>query len=99
MKCSECSKIMVWNTPKGTPRVDSISLQHWPDGSMSLICFSCNARLQGDWSLPPKGYKKCSRCQVVKAYDGFHKNASAWDNLNNECKLCVSYRDSVRGKK
>ena len=96
MICPSCQRTMRWQTPKGESRASSVSLQHWPNGTMSIICFSCNRRLGSGDTLPPLGYKWCHGCQTVFPTERFSKNRlHTFDGLNGTCKSC----DAVREKK
>lgn len=41
--CPECGKIMFWAAVKGR-KGDSASLQHYDDGTIGIMCHSCNTR-------------------------------------------------------
>ena len=32
--------------------------------------------------------KQCSRCKILKEYDGFHKNKDGIDGYASQCKSC-----------
>jgi len=46
MRCPHCRREMVLNQ-KQKDKKSVVSLQHWDDGTVSMICFSCNARHGG----------------------------------------------------
>lgn len=39
--CPECGKIMYW-APSKTNKGDTVSLQHYEDGTIGVLCHSCN---------------------------------------------------------
>ena len=68
MVCPCCSRVMNWRIHEGRPTV--ITLQHNRDGTMAMICQSCNSRHQhmpGDsfYSLP-EGMRRCPKCGEIK---------------------------------
>ena len=56
------------------------------------------------WFLFKFGYNFCSICKQPLLAECFHSNSSRWNNLNNECKNCISalnkglHRKNIRKK-
>ena len=94
MECPECKKEMVWrrkHTQKGLN--NQITLQHWVDGSISLICLCCNVRhssmVQDSFRSMSKDYKFCPVCQQIKHENNFGiKNSRSVMKRNSYCKPC-----------
>lgn len=77
--CPDCNDTMVWTRRESTTK--AISLQHYRDGSMALVCFSCNSRhrdMPGDsYREMPKDHKRCPRCEEVKPVSLFYRSKDA----------------------
>lgn len=93
-ECSSCGTTMIWrahgtNAPKG--RVASI--QHWKNETVSIICFSCNARhgsLGGDddrFFQCDKNSKSCYVCKQILPLSDFWKG-SGFGGKRKHCKSC-----------
>jgi hypothetical protein len=89
--CSECDLEMFWRSNvAGMSAV--VSLQHWKDGTVSLICQSCNARMTHSEDVPPEGHRRCFKCCAVKLLAEFTTRGYI-------CKTCRSEYDKQRRSK
>lgn len=94
MKCPECNVVMVWRRGIYDKGVNNqITLQHWRNGEVSLICLSCNARhasMEGDsYKDMPKDHKFCPRCKTIQHESNFCvKNSRAVLKRNSVCNVC-----------
>lgn len=104
MKCPICNKQMVWCTKLGRLG-DVISLQHNNNGTIMLICQSCNVghghSHLGDKYFSLKENKKyCPKCNKVLYKNQFNKTKRNKDNCDYLCKQCKSkiyYRNKELG--
>ena len=93
LKCPVCNRVMVWFKHESDRTV--ITLQHNRDGSIALICFSCNSRHRdnGDalYQIGPD-QKRCSRCKRVLPLSGFtsDRTSGVWANRKCVCKTCAN---------
>jgi len=93
-KCPVCDQKIIIKASIEGPRGNIISLQHWNDGRIELICHSCNvehgnSKLGDNWRGIPKGQKYCPQCSELKSIQDFYKNASnLTDCLDSKCKAC-----------
>lgn len=90
--CPLCGKQMVWTT-KSKSRSDSVSLQHWDNGSMSFICHSCNithgnSHLRDQITQVPYHQKYCPKCKRVLSRSEFGSNVCTNDGLAANCRSC-----------
>lgn len=48
----------------------------------------------------PEGYKRCTKCNVVKSHEEYHKHRSTQDGLTSQCKKCrcKHYREDPQTK-
>lgn len=80
MVCKDCNIDMVWTRKESQSRV--ITLQHYRNGSLGLVCMSCNSRhgaMKDDsFLLMPKDFKYCPCCKIEK-----HSNYFEYYNLPN----------------
>ncbi len=88
-KCPCCLCVMVWFARQDTRRV--ITLQHNNDGTMMLICMSCNSKHAqhslGDACLSlPSGVRYCKMCNTIKPLGDFYNSYLAY------CKRCTIER-------
>jgi hypothetical protein len=96
MLCPDCGIDMKWTRAECTRSV--VTLQHYRDGTMALVCFSCNSRhrdMPGDlYRDMPKDSKLCAGCQQIKKLDDFHNDFSGDKYLNKGtyCKTCATQR-------
>lgn len=49
--------------------------------------------------LASAGYKRCSRCKLVKAFNEYYKNSQKGLGIRSECKECKSPVDAEYSKK
>lgn len=94
MICPTCSKQMIWHSSLGT-KGDVVSLQHNYDGSIMLICHSCNAghgqsHLKDKYFDIPVGYNYCSQCKYILKKAEFNKCMQNKNNLLGCCKKCAN---------
>jgi len=100
MKCPKCDKTM--KMLKGEDRTirDLVTLQHNHNGTIELICHSCNSRHAhskiGDnlWSTG-ESEKYCPDCDTVKPFSAFYKNKRTFTGLQDTCKPCSSQRQKL----
>jgi len=94
MKCSDCGVQMNWLARDG--QVTVISLQHYRDGSLGLVCRSCNTRHAytpgDDYRTLPPDHKWCPRCREAKPDTEFaaDRNRSGPRKLKSWCRSCSS---------
>ena len=76
--CPDCKTKMNWRSKDGTQSV--ASLQHYRDGSMAIVCRSCNTRhafMLGDsYREMPKDHKQCPCCKTIKPLTEFTLDSS-----------------------
>lgn len=93
MACPDCSRAMGWFRSSHGNAV--ISLQHYTDGTLALVCLRCNVqhgRMPGDsWRDLPAGQKLCQKCGIVKPDEQFNvdSRASAVKKRATSCKACM----------
>lgn len=95
--CLVCRKKMIIKSLQKGLKGCVVSLQHWKDGSLGLICTACNtghghSKLGDDWKHVPKNFKYCPACDKIKNKENFGKNRSRSNGLTDECKLCNNKR-------
>jgi predicted RNA-binding Zn-ribbon protein involved in translation (DUF1610 family) len=92
MLCPDCGVKMNWRSKDGRSTV--ASLQHYRDGTLGVVCLSCNARHA---SMPndsyrnmAKDHKFCPSCQNIKHESCFSLDAGRSGNLKRKsyCKTC-----------
>ncbi|MDR0474545.1 MAG: hypothetical protein LBH43_12845 [Treponema sp.] len=94
VKCPSCKRKMNWRQKDGVSMV--ITLQHNRDGSIQLLCLSCNtrhAKRQGDsfYNENPETEKLCPKCGTVKPLNCFTTdNSKRWKNKKSLCKECAN---------
>ena len=77
-------------------RERTASLQHYRDGSMAIVCASCNTRhafMPGDtYRDMPKDHKWCPRCETAKPFLDYatDNGRSGPMKLKSWCKQCSS---------
>lgn len=96
-KCPCCNKKMNQTTLDGHSRKDTVSLQHWRSGEISLICLECNtkhggSKLGDDWANIPIDHRHCPDCEKIKHIDDFYKNC-------RNCKKCRNIRTRIYREK
>lgn len=96
MKCQDCGCSMNWRRADGNKTC--ATLQHYRDGTMAIVCWSCNSRhraMPGDTyrQLPPN-HKYCPSCKMVKMADDFYRSRAKETvmGLTTYCKPCSDDR-------
>lgn len=99
MFCRCCDKKMIMHSNMGSMS-DVITLQHNADGTLILICFSCNSahgQLPGDiYYHIPNGFKYCSKCDTIKPFSEFYSHSATRDGFQNYCKQCQAQIAAIR---
>ena len=90
--CPDCGVQMNWRAKDGQATV--ASLQHYRDGSMAIVCRSCNTRhafMDGDsYRSMPKDQKQCPCCGSIKPLTEFTLDASRSGQAKrkSKCREC-----------
>jgi len=92
MLCWDCGRTMNWLGRDGKDSV--ISLKHYRDGTLGLVCRSCSTRhtfAPGDsYRSQPKDQKYCPSCKVVKPFSEYDLTAGCGIYGNpSYCKSCA----------
>lgn len=103
-RCPVCSVEMVWYSGGNREaRAKVVSLQHWDDGHMGLICHRCNSihgpATLGDrhFSLDPQ-HRYCGGCGEVLHQEEFNRGRS--QGRQQWCRKCMGrYLAAYRAKK
>lgn len=98
MACPDCGVKMNWLAEEG--RSTNISLQHYRDGSIGLVCASCNTRhafMPGDsYRTRNEDEKFCHKCLKLKPISEFYKaNNKSLRKLYSNCKACNGAANSL----
>jgi len=102
MECPDCGRSMGWIRAESGNQ--TISLQHYADGTMALVCLRCNVqhgRMPGDsWRTLPAGMKLCQKCGVVKSESEFSADnrASSVKKKATACKPCMDKKTAAWAK-
>jgi len=96
MKCGDCSETMVWTSKEDRRRVATI--QHYRDGSLGIVCRSCNSRhvwMEGDsFREIPKDHRYCKVCDTVKPLTEFGTPAPSSKGISRSwCRPCSTLKD------
>jgi hypothetical protein len=95
--CTHCGCPMTAKRAENPPAV--ASLQHYRDGSLGVVCLSCNSRhgsMDGDeFRNLPEGHKQCCRCKVIKPISDFwqkrkHKTRRYYPTICAPCGRALS---------
>ena len=92
MLCPDCNVKMNWRAKDGWATV--VSLQHYRDGTLGLVCMSCNSRhgamKNDDYRDMPKDHKLCPVCQTIKPLVNFgvDNGRSGLAKRKSCCKSC-----------
>lgn len=92
MDCADCHRPMNWLSLDG--RCTVASLQHYRNGTMAIVCRSCNTRhafMAGDtYREIPKDHKFCASCETVKPLASFSADNSRSGEMKvkSACKEC-----------
>jgi hypothetical protein len=88
--CRHCGEKMVWRRSESPARV--VTLQHYNDGTMGLICMSCNSRhgAVGDdvFSKMIPSTKRCVGCGEVMSLESFVKCKTRFGGRGYRCYKC-----------
>lgn len=92
MACPNCGKVMHWIDDAN--RSSGAVLQHYRDGSLAIVCHSCNVRhgfMPGDmYKNLPDGHKLCVACKTIKHLTNFGvRRDSKKEYPMSKCKLCM----------
>lgn len=91
--CPDCGVHMNWRAKDGRSTV--ASLQHYRDGSMAIVCISCNTRhayMSGDaYRAMPKDHKQCPACLQIKPCAEFTADNGRTGPLKRKshCRECA----------
>ena len=107
MDCPDCGRKMNWLARDGQLLV--ATLQHYRDGTLAIVCRSCNTRhayMPGDsYRDMPKDSKLCPCCMQIKPESEFSKDRSRSGErqIKSKCKTCSDihgnqWRVGNRGK-
>jgi hypothetical protein len=97
--CPDCGIQMNWRSKEGLHSV--VSLQHYRDGSMALVCRSCNTRhahVIGDsYRQMPKDHKYCPSCKQTLTMSEFtkDKNRSGVAQRKSFCRTCSNSKTKL----
>lgn len=93
--CADCGVVMNMLSRDGE-RARTASLQHYRDGSLAVVCVSCNTRhaaMPGDTFRDMQNdSKRCPRCETVKPLSNFGADLgrSGPMKFKSWCKPCAS---------
>ena len=101
LACPDCSRNMNWLSADGASTV--ITLQHYRDGSLALVCLSCNSRHasmpEDSYREMPKDHKRCPTCEQIKPSYEFTADNSRTGYLRRKSKCRACSNASVNGWK
>jgi len=91
MICQDCGVTMNWVDENNRP--ENAVLQHYRDGSLGIVCMSCNTKhgmMPGDsYRSLPEGQKLCRGCKTIKPIENFGKRSKESDDYpKSKCKDC-----------
>ena len=93
LACPDCGVRMNWRSKDGQSTV--ASLQHYRDGTMAIVCRSCNTRhafmLGDEYRHMPAGQKMCPSCRQIKLSSEFTADNGRSGQLRRKsyCKSCA----------
>lgn len=86
--CRDCGRAMNWLQIDGIST--QVTLQHYRDGTIALVCFSCNCRHgntdEGAFRRLTPGNKYCPRCDSILPNTSFY---SIKGRLGGYCRNCT----------
>jgi hypothetical protein len=91
--CPDCGILMNWRSVDGQETV--ASLQHYRDGTMAIVCRTCNTRHafmpDDSYRDMPKDHKFCPSCKQVKPLPEFTLDASrsGSSKRKSHCRQCA----------
>lgn len=91
--CPDCGVVMNLLRRDGEQH-KTATLQHYRDGTLAIVCLSCNTRhasMPGDtYRDMPKDHKQCPHCETVKPFDSYSADngRSGHMKLKSWCKQC-----------
>lgn len=92
-ECADCGVVMNMLS-RQSEQERTASLQHYRDGSMAIVCRSCNTRhafMPGDtYRDMPKNHKWCQACATAKPLSEFSADngRSGRMKIKSHCKAC-----------
>jgi hypothetical protein len=91
MICQDCNSVMHWIDDSN--RAKGAVLQHYRDGSLGVVCFSCNTKhgaMVGDsYRDLPSGCKFCNVCKTIKPLSMFSiRRDGKKEYPVSKCKSC-----------
>lgn len=92
MLCVDCKREMNWLSKDGQSTVTS--LQHYRNGTIGLVCRSCNTRhafmLEDSYKEMPKDSKHCPQCKLIKSSSLFSSDLGRTGQIRRKswCKEC-----------
>jgi hypothetical protein len=94
--CPDCGVRMNWLAVEASRTV--ATLQHYRDGTMALVCKSCNSRhtaMPGDsYCEMPKDHKWCGKCRLTKPFSAFSPRSGS--GYHSYCKPCSAAYTAAR---
>lgn len=97
--CPHCNRKMHYERGGNMKLV--ATLQHYDDGTIGVICHSCNsahgpAKRGDNWQDVPEGHKWCPKCDTVQEVNGFTDNPRTRDGLRSICRACNNAHAKAR---
>jgi len=92
MICPDCKVKMNWRAKDGRSTV--ATLQHYRDGTLGIVCLSCNTRHafmpEDTYREMPKDHKYCPKCKSIKHENDFYLDAHRQGVLKRKsyCNKC-----------
>jgi hypothetical protein len=96
-QCPHCFNLMVLYSD-GRRRTGLATIQHYDDGRLGIICFTCNlahskSELRDKLFNLPQGQKFCPDCQTAKPKYEFHITRRDLNGHVTYCKPCQNTRN------
>jgi len=96
-QCPHCSNPMILY-PENRRRSGIATIQHYDDGRLGIICFTCNlahskSQLRDKLFELPQGHKFCPDCQTTKPKSEFHITNRDLNGHVTYCKPCQNARN------
>ena len=96
-QCPHCLNPMILY-PEGRCRRGIATVQHYDDGRLGIICFTCNlahskSQLRDALFDLPQGHKFCPDCQTAKPKSEFHITRRDLNGHVTYCKPCQNARN------